>query len=130
MLKELRDFLLRGNVLDLAVAVVLGAAFNAIVQAFANDVLLGLVGAVFGSVGPAEEAAVVVNGAPVVYGALVGAIVNFVIVGTAVFFIVRGAARFQRRPETAETEATPVPTDEVQLLTEIRDQLRARPAAE
>lgn len=128
MLRELRDFLLRGNVLDLAVAVILGAAFGAIVSTFANDLLLGLVGAVFGSTGPARDAAFTLNGSPVVYGAFLGAVVNFLIVGTALFLVVRGAARFQRRPDTADPEQTPVPTEEVQLLTEIRDALRARDA--
>lgn len=128
MLRDLRAFLLRGNVLDLAIAFVLGTAFGAVVSTFANNVLLGLIGAFFGfpefdavSVSLGQDAA----GDPRLWniGPFISAVVYFLLIGTALFFIVRLAARFQR-PE----DESPTPdSDEVVLLREIRDTLRQNP---
>ena len=117
MLKEYKEFLFRGNLLDLAVAFILGAAFAAVVSSFATDVIMEPIAEQLGvnNVGAME-------GAGIKYGLFLAALLNFVIVATVLFFIVRAAKRFQRAP----VEETPVVSDEVVLLREIRDALRAR----
>lgn len=122
MLADLKNFLLRGNVVDLAVAFILGLTFNAIVQAFATDFILGLIAALFGQ---ADFSALSfeVNGRPVVYGTTVDALLNFVLIGTSLFFIVRAMTRVV---PPAPEEASTLPSDEVLVLTEIRDALVAQ----
>ena len=120
MLREMRNFLLRGNVVDLAVAVILGLAFNEIVNAFANDFLLGLIGAVFGQPN-FSDLTFTVRGSEVNYGSTIAAIVNFLLVGTALFFIIRALSRLPvPRPEE---EPSAPPSEEVVLLRQIRDAL-------
>src|SRR5690242_8402679 len=87
MLKGFRDFLMRGNVVDLAVAVVIGAAFGGIVSAFADDLIGGLIGAIGGSA-DFGDAGVTVNGSKIVWGSTITAIVNFVIVAAVIYFVV------------------------------------------
>lgn len=124
MIKGFRDFLLRGNVVDLAVAVVVGAAFGAVVAAFATDFVGGLIGAVGGTT-DFEEAGVTVNGSRIVYGSTITALINFVIVAAVVYFVIivpmAKLAELRRREAVDEKL---VLSDEVVLLTEIRDLLR------
>ena len=123
MLKELKAFLLRGNVVDLAVAVIIGAAFGAIVTSFVNDVITPLI------LNPAMEAAHVKNIAQlswngVAYGSFLSAVINFLVIGTVLFFVVKAAEKAQnlgKKEEAAEEEAA-APTQE-ELLAEIRDLL-------
>ena len=92
MIKEFKKFALRGNVLELAVAVILGLAFNAVVQSFANDILMALIGALFGE--PNFGAlSVQVGEATIAYGAFINNVVNFVLVAFALFLIVRAFNR-------------------------------------
>jgi large conductance mechanosensitive channel len=124
MLKEFRDFVLRGNVVELAVAVVIGAAFGAVVSAFANDFIGGLIGAIGGSP-DFSDAGVTVNGSKIVYGSTITALINFMIIAAVIYFIVVvPLTRLQHRMD-ADTD-TPAPSDEAKLLTEIRDELRAQ----
>lgn len=122
MLRELKNFLLRGNVIDLAVAFILGLTFNAIVQNFAKDLLLGLIAALFGQPN-FSDLAFTVRGNPVRYGTTLNAIVNFLLIGTSLFFLVRALARVV--PPDPEESTTP-PSEEVLLLGEIRDALVAQ----
>ena len=122
MLGDLKNFLLRGNIIDLAVAFILGLTFNAIVQAFANDFLLGLVGALFGQP-DFSTLSFTINGEQVVYGTTIDALLNFVLIGTSLFFIIRALSRMV--PPAPQDAATP-PSDEVVVLTEIRDALVAQ----
>ncbi len=126
MVKGFRDFLLRGNVVDLAVAVVVGAAFGAVVAAFATDFIGGLIGIV-GGTREFARAGVTVNGSRVVYGSTVTALINFLIVATVVYVVV--VVPMQRlvalRARTPAGDG-PAPSDEAVLLTEIRDLLRER----
>ena len=126
MLKGFRDFLMRGNVVDLAVAVVIGAAFGAVVAAFATDFIGGIIGAI-GGTPDFGDAGVTVNGSKIVYGSTINALINFAIVAAAVYFFVvipmQGSPPRQRAEADAET---PAPSDEAVLLTEIRDLLAAR----
>lgn len=123
MLKDLKAFLLRGNVVDLAVAVVIGAAFGAIVTSLVNDIINPLI------LKPAMKAAGVEQIAQlswngVAYGSFLSAIINFLVVGTVLFFVVKAAEKAQNlgKKEEAVEEETPAPTQE-ELLTEIRDLL-------
>ncbi|EHJ52566.1 large conductance mechanosensitive channel protein MscL [Streptococcus macacae] len=124
MIKELKEFLFKGNVLDLAVAVVMGAAFNAIITSLVSDVITPLF------LNPLLKAAQVKNIADlswngIAYGSFLSAVINFLIVGTTLFFVVKAANKamsFGKKPEAeAETEAGPT---EVELLTEIKDLLK------
>lgn len=121
-----KKFLVRGNVVDLAVAVVIGAAFGGVVSAFADDLIGGLIGAIGGSP-DFGDAGVTINGSEVVYGSTVTALINFLIVAAVVYFVVvvPMAKLHQRMRRDADAE-TPAPSDEARLLTEIRDLLRER----
>jgi len=121
VLKEFRDFILRGNALDLAIGVVLGVAFGAVVAAITDGVLMPLIAAIFGK--PNFNAlAVDLNGTPIQYGRVITAIVNLVLIGLVLFGVVKAVNRL-RKPAPA-TE--PVETDH-DLLAQIRDELRAHP---
>ena len=122
MLKDLKAFLLRGNNVDLAVAVVIGAAFGAIVTSFVNDIITPLI------LNPAMKAAGVEKIAQlswngVAYGSFLSAVINFLVVGTVLFFVVKAAEKAQnlgKKEEAAEEEAAPT---QEELLAEIRDLL-------
>jgi large conductance mechanosensitive channel len=93
VLKEFRKFALRGNVIELAVAVILGLAFNLVVQSFANDILMALIGGLFGQPNFAALS-VQVGDATVNYGLFINAVVNFLLVAFALFLVVRAFNRF------------------------------------
>jgi large conductance mechanosensitive channel len=124
--EDFKKFLLRGNVIDLAVAVVIGTAFNAVVQSFTNDVLLQLIAAVVGEP-DFSGLTFTLNDAEIRYGAFITALVSFVIIGFAVFVAVKAFEAMQnlRRSGAADAD-TPAPSDEAVLLTEIRDLLRSQ----
>jgi large conductance mechanosensitive channel len=114
VLQDLRKFLLRGNVIDLAVAVIIGIAFGAVVLSLVNNVIMPVIGALFGKPNFNDLTFNIGDGV-VEYGRFITAVVNFLIIGTVLFFIVRVAEQFFSRDEK--------PT-EVELLTDIRDELR------
>lgn len=120
MLREFREFLNRGNVIDLAVAVIIGTAFNAIVQSLVNDIIMPLIGIVLGGV-DFSTLAITVGGAELRYGNFIQMIVNFLIIAWTVFLILRMYNRFKRKEEVKE-EASP--SEDILLLREIRDLLR------
>lgn len=125
MVKEFREFLLRGSVVDLAVAVVLGAAFGAVVTSFVEDLLTPLIAAVGGQ-SDFAGLTFTINDSAFRYGEFINAIVSFLLIGAAVFFLVVKPvnALMARRKAGVEPEAEAVPEDVV-LLGEIRDLLRA-----
>lgn len=126
MLKEFKAFILRGNVLELAVAVILGVAFNAVVQAFADGILMNLIAAVFGQPDFSDITTDVGDGV-LLTGAFVTALVRFLIIAFALFLIVKGFNTLQdRRRRGLDAEGGPPPGDDIVLLTEIRDLLAAR----
>ncbi len=92
MIREFKSFALRGNLLDLAVAVVLGLAFNTVVQSLVRDVLLQLVAALFGRPN-FDSLSVTINGTPIFYGRVLTALAYFLLVALALFFVVRAANR-------------------------------------
>jgi len=122
VLKGFRDFLMRGNVVDLAVAVVIGAAFGAIVKGLSDGIINPLIAAIFGKPNLNEVGTFTINGADFSIGLVLTPIVNFVIVAAAIYFIVvvpmnKIRSRFVQEEEVAEAE-------EISLLREIRDSLR------
>jgi large conductance mechanosensitive channel len=141
VLKDFRAFIAKGNVLDLAVAVIIGAAFAKIVSSLTDDIIMPIVGKIFGGLdfssyflllGPVpadyhgsmtDYAALKKAGAPVLgWGAFVTEIVSFLILAFIIFLMVRWATKLMRKPEEAPTAG---PT-EIELLTEIRDELKRR----
>ena len=120
MLKDLKDFLLRGNVVDLAVGVIIATAFGAIINSFVNDIITPLL------LNPALEAANVQNIAElawngVTYGKFLSAVINFVVIGTVLFFMIKAIEKAQnlRKKEEAAEEAPAGPT-ELEVLQEIK----------
>jgi len=149
MLKEFREFISRGNVLDLAVAVIIGAAFGAITTSLVNQVIMPVVGLALGGVdfstlgiilkGGGTYASVndaVAAGAPVIqYGAFLNTSINFLIIAFVLFMVIRSFNEMKRRSEKRAVPSEPVepppPPAEERLLTEIRDLLAAgRPASD
>ena len=126
MIKGFKDFLLRGNVVDLAVAVVIGTAFVAVVGAFATDFIGGIIGAI-GGTPDFSSAGFTVNDSKIVVGSTINALINFVIVAAAVyFFVVVPINRLSQRRKSGEEPEVEAPSEEIVLLQEIRDLLRQR----
>lgn len=124
MVREFRDFIMRGNVVDLAVAVVIGAAFGAVVTSLVENLITPLIAAIFGE--PDFSALTfTINDSVFGYGAFINAVVAFLLIAAAVFFLIvkpmMKLMELRRRGEIEEPEA---PTEEVLLLREIRDLLR------
>jgi len=140
MIKEFREFISRGNVLDLAVAVIIGGAFGAITTSLVDQVIMPVVGMVLGGVdfsnlgiilrdrelyGSVADA--VAAGAPVIqYGSFINTVVNFLIIAFVLFMIIRSFNELKRRTEKPVEEAPAEVPREEQLLTEIRDLLAKR----
>jgi large conductance mechanosensitive channel len=143
MLAEFKKFIMRGNVLDLAVAVIIGAAFNKIVTALTEDIIMPVIGTIFGGLdfssyfltlgpvpanlaGSTDYAALKKAGVAVFgYGAFITAAVNFVILAFIIFLLVRSVHKLMDKPKEPAAPA-PEPAD-VALLREIRDELKKRP---
>jgi large conductance mechanosensitive channel len=128
MLKEFRDFINRGNVIDLAVAVVIGGAFTAIVNSLVKDIITPILGVLMGGI-DFTGLSITVGQAVITYGNFIQAIINFLIVAWVVFLVVRSINQLQRRFERTKKEEEappppPLPPAEVVLLTEIRDLLK------
>lgn len=123
MLDEFKKFILRGNVIDLAVAVVIGAAFGAIVKSLTDDLLMPLIGMLLGGL-DFSSLAVTVGSAVLAYGKFIQAIVNFLIIGFALFLIVKAINKAMESKKKAEAAAPAAPSEDVVLLTEIRDLLK------
>jgi large conductance mechanosensitive channel len=127
-LKEFREFILRGNVVDLAVAVVIGAAFGAIVAAFVADIVTPLIAAIGGKPDFAGLT-FTINGSVFRYGHFFNAIVSFVIIAAVIFFFVVKPLNALAARRKADVEPEPeAPAEDILLLSEIRDLLKASPA--
>lgn len=120
MLKEFREFILKGNALDLAIGLILGVAFGAVITALTEGVLMAFVAAIFGKP-DFDQLAWTLNGTPIEYGRVITALVNLLLVGAVLFFVVKTVNRLRRQREEAPAE-----TDH-DLLAQIRDELRSRP---
>ncbi|MEI2702133.1 MAG: large conductance mechanosensitive channel protein MscL [Baekduia sp.] len=125
MLKGFKDFIMRGNVVDLAVAVVIGAAFGSVVAAFANDFVGGIIGAI-GGTPDFGSAGFTVNDSKIVIGSTINALINFLIVAGVIYFVVVAPLNaLAERRKTAEPEDVDL-SDEAALLKDIRDILASR----
>ncbi len=136
MLKEFREFAMKGNVVDLAVAVIIGAAFGAIVTSLVGDVIMPVIGAITGgldfsnhfiplakNVTASNLADAKKQGAVLAYGNFLTLTINFLIIAFVLFIVIRVMSQFKRKEEAKPAEP-PKPTPEVELLTEIRDLLK------
>lgn len=128
LLRDFRAFALKGNVVDLAVAVVIGVAFNAIVSSLVNDIVMPIIAAIFGKPN-FDDLTVTLGGTPVYYGRFFTAVLNFLIIAVTLFVVVRAFEALQARTVRLVEEPAPgAPDPQVALLTEIRDLLRDGPA--
>ena len=134
IVSEFKEFITRGNVMDMAVGIIIGGAFTAIVQSLVNDLLMPVIGALFGGVDfttlryvirEADEAAGVAEAA-IKYGSFIQAIVNFLLIAIVIFLLVKGINKMRRKKEEPAPAPAPdpEPSEEVKLLTEIRDALK------
>ena len=121
-IREFKTFLNRGNVLDLAVGVIIGGAFKSITDSLTNDILMPLLGLLVDRVS-FSDLTLTVGSATIAYGSFVEAVLNFVIMAFAVFCIVKAFNRLHRKKEETPAPA-PKPSQEELLLTEIRDLLK------
>ncbi|MBI5474556.1 MAG: large-conductance mechanosensitive channel protein MscL [Ignavibacteriae bacterium] len=124
MMQEFKAFAMRGNVLDLAIGVIIGTAFGAIVSSLVADVIMPIVGILTGGV-DFSGLAINVGNAAIAYGKFIQAIFIFLITAWALFLLVKGVNRMKRTEEAAPA-APAAPSREEVLLTEIRDALRSR----
>lgn len=125
MLQEFKEFIDRGNVIDLAVAVIIGGAFGAIITSLVNDIVMPLVGVLIGGV-EFSSLSFQVGDAVIAYGNFIQAVLIFIIIAFAVFLVVRSYNKMNREEPEPEPEAPPEPPADVALLTEIRDILKER----
>lgn len=123
---EFKAFIARGNVMDLAVGVIIGGAFSAITTSLINDIIMPILGIFTSSVSFADLS-VSIGGAVVTYGNFIQAVLNFLVMALVVFCLVKGVNKLHRKKEEAPP-APPAPTAEEVLLGEIRDLLKAEAA--
>ena len=128
MLNEFKEFAMRGNVVDMAVGIIIGGAFGKIVSSFVNDVIMPPIGMLMGGVdfsnlaialGEGEEAA------SINYGVFINTVLDFLIVAFAIFMVIRAMNKLKKKEEEKPAEP-PKPSEEVLLLTEIRNALQNR----
>ncbi len=125
MIKEFKEFISQGNVLDLAVGVILGGAFTAIVDALVNNIFMPIIGMILGGI-DFSSLSITIGNAELQYGAFIQAVVNFLLIALCLFAVIKvinGFKRVQKAQEDAAEEAE-APSEEVKLLTEIRDSLK------
>lgn len=129
MMSEFKSFAMRGNVIDMAVGIVIGGAFGKIVSSFVNDVLMPPIGMLMGGVDFSDLAVVLkeasgdVAAVTLSYGSFIQTVVDFLIIAFAIFMVVKAMNNLKKKEE-AVPEAPPKPSAEVELLTEIRDALK------
>ena len=123
LVEEFKTFITRGNVLDLAVGIIVGGAFTAIVTSLVNDILMPFIGTILGGVN-FSSLSITYKGAIIGYGAFIQAIINFLLIALTVFLLVKAINKISRKKE--EKKEAPKPAADVVLLTEIRDLLKAQ----
>ena len=139
MLKEFKEFAMKGNVLDMAIGVIIGGAFGKIVSSMVSDVLMPPIGLLMGKVdfsslfidlsqtSPQSLAAAKAAGAPTLnYGVFLQSVFDFLIIAFVIFMLVKQVNRFKQQAPPPAPPAPPEPTNEEKLLTEIRDLLKGR----
>ena len=128
-MKEFKDFAMKGNVLDMAIGIIIGAAFGKIVSSFVADVIMPPIGMLIGGVDFSnlawvlKEATETAEAVTINYGTFLNTVIDFVIIAFAIFMVVKGINSAKKKEEE-KPAAPPKPSEEVQLLTEIRDSLK------
>lgn len=129
MMQEFKDFAMKGNVVDMAVGVVIGGAFGKVVTSFTSDVLMPPIGLLMGGIDfaelsiPLQEATEEVAAVAINYGVFINTVIDFLIIAFAIFMVVKAMNAAQKQEEEAPAEPPPPPED-ITLLREIRDSLR------
>ena len=132
VIKEFKEFISRGNVIDLAVGVVIGGAFTAIVTSLTNDILMPVISVITGKINIASLAAEITEDLVIPYGMFLQAVINFLLTAIAVFVLVKAINSFKKKMEALKKEeikeeaAAKEPSAEEKLLTEIRDLLKEK----
>ena len=121
MLKEFREFLQQGNVIDLAMAVIIGGAFGAIINSLVDDIFMPIIGILIGGI-DFSGLSIQIGDAVILYGHFIQAIINFVVIASAMFLVIRSYNQLR----TEEQSAPPKPSAEEKILAEIRDLLKER----
>ena len=121
-IKEFKEFISRGNVIDLAVAVVIGGAFTTIVNSLVDDIIMPIIGVIIGGIN-FENLMVTVGTAEIKYGMFIQAVVNFLLIALVIFTIIKAINKFKKKEEEKPEEPA-APSEDIILLTEIRDLLR------
>ncbi|NOS66918.1 MAG: large-conductance mechanosensitive channel protein MscL [Candidatus Peribacteraceae bacterium] len=119
MLKEFRDFAMRGNVMDLAVGVIIGGAFGKIVSSLVNDLIMPAFGIILGNL-DFSALALTIGESKIAYGLFIQSVVDFVIVAFCIFLMIQQLQRFKKK----KPDVPAAPPEEIRLLTEIRDALK------
>jgi large conductance mechanosensitive channel len=122
MLKEFKEFALRGNVMDLAIGIIIGAAFGKIIASLVNDIIMPLINPII----PGGDWRTMELGSGVKLGAFMGTILDFLIISFVIFLMVKTINRMKRKEEAKPPQPADIPAD-VKVLTEIRDILSKRP---
>lgn len=131
MFKEFKEFAMRGNVVDMAVGIIIGAAFGKIISSLVNDVIMPPIGMLLGGIDfsnfllTLKEAMGDVPAVTLNYGVFINTVIDFLIIAFVIFMVIKGMNRMKRKQEE-EPAAPPAPTKEQTLLTEIRDLLKSR----
>ena len=128
MIKEFKEFISKGNVMDMAVGIIIGGAFTAIVTALVDSILMPIIGAISGGKS-VEDMSIMVGNAAIGYGAFIQAIIDFLLIAWVLFMIIKAInkakAVAEKEKEEAPAEPEPTPAD-IELLTEIRDLLKEK----
>ena len=126
MWKEFKEFIMRGNVLDLAIAVVIGSAFNAIVSSLVENIITPLIGVLAGGIDFTNDFVWKVGNEKVMFGSFIQTIIDFLIISFSIFLALKFINKYilRKRQEAAEQPATPVVDTKEELLKEIRDLLK------
>lgn len=125
-IKEFKEFAIKGNVMDLAVGVVIGGAFNAIIKSLVDDVITpAILTPALKAANLSDLAQLTVPGTAIKYGNFLSQVISFIIVAMTLFLVIKGINRLKKKEEAA-TAAPPVPTATEQLLMEIRDELKKK----
>ena len=123
LVQEFKTFAMRGNVVDMAVGIIIGAAFGKIVTSFVSDVIMPPVGLLLGGIDFGHLSISLAEGVAIKYGLFVNTVIDFIIVAFAIFMMIKGINRL-RKNEAVKPAAPPPPSEEVVLLSQIRDLLK------
>ena len=121
---EFRTFILRGNAIELAIGIVIGVAFNAIVSSLVADIFMPVVGLLTGGLDVSQQTVTLYRDAELKWGSFVQSIINFLIIAFCMFLVVKGMNRLRHRLVVEEAKQTPEPPASEKLLAEIRDLLK------